>query len=99
MKQENILQVIQGPLVTEKSSSATARKQLVFKVARKATKEQIKEAVEHLLKVNVVAVNTVNIKGKTKRFGQRVGKRKDFKKAYISLERSVDMEALLSEQA
>ena len=99
MKQENILQVIQGPLVTEKSSSATARKQLVFKVARKATKKQIKEAVEHLLEVNVVAVNTVNIKGKTKRFGQRVGKRKDFKKSYISLERSVDMEALLSEQA
>ena len=99
MKQENILQVIQGPLVTEKSSSATAIKQLVFKVARKATKKQIKEAVEHLLEVNVVAVNTVNIKGKTKRFGQRVGKRKDFKKAYISLERSVDMEALLSEQA
>ena len=99
MKQENILQVIQGPLVTEKSSSATARKQLVFKVARKATKEQIKEAVERLLEINVVAVNTVNIKGKTKRFGQRVGKRKDFKKAYISLERSVDMEALLSEQA
>ncbi len=46
MKQEYILQIIQGPLVTEKSSSATAKKQLVFKVARKATKEEIKEAVE-----------------------------------------------------
>ena len=63
MKQEYILQIIQGPLVTEKSSSATAKKQLVFKVARKATKEEIKEAVEQLLEVTVVAVNTINVKG------------------------------------
>ena len=48
--------------------------------------------------VKVVAVNTVNIKGKLKRFGQRQGHRKSFKKAYISLSRDVDMEALLSEQ-
>ena len=48
MKQEYILQIIQGPLVTEKSSSATAKKQLVFKVARKASKEEIKEAMEKL---------------------------------------------------
>ena len=96
MKQEYILQIIQGPLVTEKSSSATAKKQLVFKVA---TKEEIKEAVEQLLEVTVVAVNTINVKGKSKRFGQRSGYRKDFKKAYVSLDKGVDMEALLSEQA
>lgn len=99
MKQEYILRIIQGPLVTEKSSSATAKKQLVFKVARKATKEEIKEAVEQLLEVTVVAVNTINVKGKSKRFGQRSGYRKDFKKAYVSLDKGVDMEALLSEQA
>jgi ribosomal protein L23 len=99
MKQEYILQIIQGPLVTEKSSSATAKKQLVFKVARKASKEEIKEAVEKLLEVSVLAVNTVNVKGKSKRFGQRTGYRKAFKKAYVSLDKSVDMEALLSEQA
>ena len=64
MKQEYILQIIQGPLVTEKSSSATAKKQLVFKVARKATKEEIKEAVEQLLEVTVVAVNTIMSKVK-----------------------------------
>ena len=86
-------------MVTEKSSSATAKKQLVFKVARKATKEEIKEAVEQLLEVTVVAVNTINVKGKSKRFGQRSGYRKDFKKAYVSLDKGVDMEALLSEQA
>ena len=99
MKQEYMLQIIQGPLVTEKSSSATAKKQLVFKVARKASKEEIKEAVEKLLEVSVLAVNTVNVKGKSKRFGQRTGYRKAFKKAYVSLDKSVDMEALLSEQA
>ena len=99
MKQEYILKIIQGPLVTEKSSSATAKKQLVFKVARRASKEEIKEAVEKLLEVSVLAVNTVNVKGKSKRFGQRTGYRKDFKKAYVSLDKSVDMEALLSEQA
>lgn len=99
MKQEYILQIIQGPLVTEKSSSATAKKQLVFKVVRKASKEEIKEAVEKLLEVSVLAVNTVNVKGKSKRFGQRTGYRKAFKKAYVSLDKSVDMEALLSEQA
>ena len=47
----------------------------------------------------MVAVNTINVKGKSKRFGQRSGYRKDFKKAYVSLDKGVDMEALLSEQA
>ena len=73
MKQEYILQIIQGPLVTEKSSSATAKKQLVFKVARKATKEEIKEAVEQLLEVTVVAVNTINVKGKSETPAEKVG--------------------------
>ena len=98
MKQERILQIIRGPVVTEKSSSAITDKQIVFRVACDANKEDIKAAVEQLLDVKVVAVNTVNIKGKLKRFGQRQGYRKSFKKAYISLSRDVDMEALLSEQ-
>ena len=88
MKQERILQIIRGPVVTEKSSSTIRDKQIVFRVACDANKEDVK----------VVAVNTVNIKGKLKRFGQRQGYRKSFKKAYISLSRDVDMEALLSEQ-
>ena len=98
MKQERILQIIRSPVVTEKSSSAIAGKQIVFRVACDANKEDIKIAVEQLLDVKVVAVNTVNIKGKLKRFDQRQGYRKSFKKAYISLGRDVDMEALLSEQ-
>ncbi|WP_366249967.1 50S ribosomal protein L23 [Cardiobacterium valvarum] len=75
-----------------------ADKQIVFRVAYDANKKDIKIAVEQLLDVKVVAVNTVNVKGKSKRFGQRQGYRKSFKKAYISLGRDVDMEALLSEQ-
>lgn len=99
MKQERILQVIRGPHVTEKTSTAAQNKQLVFKVERSATKAEIKEAVEQLLEVKVTDVNCVNVKGKAKRFGARMGRRKDFKKAYISLDKSVDIEALLSEQA
>ena len=87
-------------MVTEKIFFSNSEKNSLFlKVARKATKEEIKEAVEQLLEVAVVAVNTVNVKGKNKRFGQRSGYRKDFKKAYVSLDKGVDMEALLSEQA
>lgn len=99
MKQERILQIIRGPHVTEKTTTqASKNKQLVFKVRKDATKEEIKLAVEQLLEVAVVAVNTVNVKGKTKRFGARFGRRKDYKKAYVSLDKGVDMEALLSEQ-
>lgn len=99
MKQERILQIIRGPHITEKATlNARTYKQLVFKVLKNATKEEIKLAVEQLLEVKVIAVNTVNVKGKTKRFGSRIGQRKDYKKAYVSLDKSVDMEALLSEQ-
>lgn len=97
-KQERILQIIRAPHVTEKSTTISARKQLVFKVATDASKQEIKEAVEQLLEVKVVAVNTVNVKGKTKRIGARIGRRKDYKKAYVSLDKSVDMEALAAEQ-
>ena len=98
MKQERILQIIRGPVVTENSSAAIRETHFFFSVGCDAIKEDLKAAVEQLLDVKVVAVNTVNIKGKLKRFGQRQGYRKSFKKAYISLSRDVDMEALLSEQ-
>ncbi|WP_298643688.1 50S ribosomal protein L23 [uncultured Cardiobacterium sp.] len=98
MNQERKLQIVLGPLVTEKSSLATSQKQVVFKVECNASKKDIKEAVECLLDIEVNAVNTVNVKGKQKRFEQRAGYRAGFKKAYINLDKAVDMEALLSEQ-
>lgn len=99
MNQERLYQIILAPHVTEKSSLLTDKKQLVFKVLRNATKEEIKAAVELILETKVASVNTINMKGKTKRFGMRVGRRKDYKKAYVVLDPSVDMDALLAQQS
>ena len=59
--------------------------QVAFKVRKSATKDQVKEAVELMFKVEVTAVNLLNMKGKTKRRGNNFGKRADWKKAYVSL--------------
>ena len=77
--------VILAPVITEKSTMASEANQVVFKVRRDATKPEIKAAVEHLFKVKVLAVNTINRKGKTKRFRGLKGKQQDVKKAIIRL--------------
>jgi large subunit ribosomal protein L23 len=70
--------------VTEKASILRAdSNQYVFKVAKFANKQQIKSAVEQMLEVEVESVSVVNQKGKTKRSGQRFGRRNDWKKAYV----------------
>jgi large subunit ribosomal protein L23 len=86
-KSERLLKVLKGPHISEKSSSvADANKQIVFKVLSSATKAEVKAAVEMLFKnVKVKDVSILNVKGKEKRFAHRVGKRKDWKKAYVSL--------------
>ena len=78
--------VIRRPVITEKSTIASEANALVFEVAIDANKPLIKEAVETLFSVKVKAVNTVVTKGKVKRFRGRPGKRKDVKKAYVTLE-------------
>ena len=78
--------VIRAPIVTEKSTMASEHNGLVFEVAIDANKPLIKEAVETLFNVKVKAVNTVVTKGKVKRFRGRPGRRKDVKKAYVTLE-------------
>jgi len=86
MNQERLLQVILAPVVSEKSTMvAEKNQQVVFRVAANATKPEIKAAVELLFNVKVDGVSTLNVKGKSKRFGRFVGKRKDWKKAYVSL--------------
>lgn len=86
MNQERLLQVILAPVVSEKSTMvAEKNQQVVFRVATNATKPEIKAAVELLFNVKVEGVSTLNVKGKSKRFGRFVGKRKDWKKAYVSL--------------
>jgi large subunit ribosomal protein L23 len=77
--------VILSPVITEKATALSEQNKVVFKVARDATKPQIKAAVEKLFDVKVEAVNTLVRKGKVKRFRGTVGRQSDFKKAIVTL--------------
>ena len=78
--------VVVSPIITEKATNASERNQVMFKVARNATKPQIKEAVERLFDVKVKSVNTLVRKGKHKAFRGRPGQQSDVKKAIVTLE-------------
>ncbi len=81
-----LAKVLLAPIVSEKATMAGEKhNQVLFKVLRDATKPEIKAAVELMFKVEVEAINVVNVKGKTKRFGGRLGRRDHVKKAYVSL--------------
>ncbi len=84
--QMQLMDVLLAPHVTEKSSvAADKNNQYVFKVRSEADKTLIKKAVEAMFSVKVDAVRVANVKGKTKRFSFTQGKRKDWKKAYVTL--------------
>ncbi len=84
--QDRLLQVILAPQITEKATHvADKHQQIAFKVRTDATKPEIKAAVELMFKVEVEAVTVANVKGKEKRAGRVMGRRKDWKKAYVSL--------------
>jgi large subunit ribosomal protein L23 len=85
LTREAMYQLIRSPIITEKSTAISEHNQVMFRVAPHATKPQIKEAVEGLFGVKVMAVNTLVQKGKTKRFKGRPGKRSDVKKAFVKL--------------
>jgi large subunit ribosomal protein L23 len=76
---------IVSPIITEKSTILSENNQVVFEVAIDATKPEIKDAIEQLFSVSVTAVNTIKLKGKTKRFRGIAGRRKDVKKAIVTL--------------
>jgi len=76
---------IVAPVITEKATIASENNQIVFKVARNATKPQIKEAIERLFDVKVTSVNTLLRKGKTKAFRGVRGRQQDVKKAIVTL--------------
>ena len=78
--------VIVAPVVTEKATLASEHNKVMFKVAAKATKPQIKEAVEKLFDVKVKSVNTLVRKGKTKSFRGTYGSQSDTKRAIVTLE-------------
>ena len=77
--------VVLAPHITEKSTLASEHNAVVFKVANDATKPQIKEAIEAIFGVSVTGVNTINVKGKTKRWKGKAYKRNDLKKAVVTL--------------
>jgi large subunit ribosomal protein L23 len=82
----NIYDVIKKPLITEKTTAEKdARNIVAFVVHRDANKIEIKESVEQLFKVEVAAVKTATVAGKLKRVGSKVGKRANWKKAYVTL--------------
>lgn len=83
---ERLMQVLLAPQVSEKSTFVGEKNnQYVFRVVADATKPEIKAAVELMFKTKVKAVRVVNVKGKEKRFGRFEGRRRNWKKAYISL--------------
>jgi large subunit ribosomal protein L23 len=85
MNREAMFQTILGPVITEKSTQVSEHNQVVFRVRDDASKPEIKEAVEGLFEVKVKAVNTIRVKGKSKRFRGRLGHRSDWKKAIVTL--------------
>ncbi len=87
MNKERLMQVLLAPVISEKSTHvADKHEQIIFKVATDATKLEVKSAVELMFNVKVDSVQILNVKGKTKRFGRFMGSRKDWKKAYVSLQ-------------
>lgn len=86
MKPERLMQVLVAPIVSEKSTMlADKRNQIAFRVLQDATKPEIKAAVELLFKVQVESVQVLNQAGKAKRFGRFQGRRRNVRKAYVSL--------------
>ena len=98
MNQERIYKVLLAPHISEKATLVgEADNQFVFRVAKDATKPEIRKAIETLWGVKVKAVNTAMVKGKSKRFGRSMGKRSDWKKAYVALESGQDIDLLGAE--
>ena len=86
MNDHRLMQIILAPIVTEKATFvAEKNNQVAFRVIADATKPEIKAAVELMFKVQVEAVQVLNRKGKAKRFGRFVGRRRNERKAYVSL--------------
>ncbi|EXI80308.1 MAG: 50S ribosomal protein L23 [Candidatus Accumulibacter appositus] len=87
MNQERLMQVLLAPQVSEKATFvADKHEQVIFRVAPDATKPEVKGAVELLFKVAVKSVQIANVKGKHKKFGRVMGRRKSWKKAYVCLQ-------------
>jgi large subunit ribosomal protein L23 len=93
MNQEQLMKVLLAPVVSEKSTRvADAHRQFVFKVLPGASKPEIRKAVELMFDVKVKGVQVSNVHGKTKRFGHTLGRRVNWKKAYVTLAAGHDID-------
>lgn len=93
IEQSKLANILLAPIVSEKSTNAAENSnQFVFKVQKVATKQEVKKAVELMFDVEVDAVQVLNVKGKVKRFGRTLGKRSDWKKAYVKLKAGHDID-------
>lgn len=93
IEQSKLASILLAPVVSEKSTIAAENSNhFVFKVQKVATKLEIKKAVELMFDVEVDSVQVLNVKGKVKRFGRSLGKRSDWKKAYVKLKSGHDID-------
>ncbi len=96
MRDERLTTVLLGPHVSEKGTVIGAEhNQIIFRVRRDASKNEIRDAVEMMFEVKVEGVTTVNVRGKWKRFGKAYGLRQSWKKAYVTLAAGQNIEALM----
>ena len=93
LDKDRLYQIILAPVISEKSTrTADQNRQVVFKVAKDASKQEIKHAVEMAFEVEVEAVQVAHVRGKVKRFGRTPGARNDWKKAYVKLKEGHDID-------
>ena len=93
MKKNHYLDTIIAPSITEKATSLSDFNKVVFKVSKQANKKAIKKSIEKIFKVNVIKINTINIKGKTKIVRNKKAFKSGYKKAIITLKKgqSIDL--------
>jgi len=98
MNQERLMKILLAPVVSEKGTRlADASRQYIFKVLPDASKPEIRKAVELMFDVKVTNVQVSNMRGKVKRFGQSLGRRADWKKAYVTLDEGHDIDFMGAE--
>ena len=93
MKKINYLDSIKSPVITEKATGLSEQNKVIFKVHENASKDSIKKNIEKIFKVKVVKINTINKKAKTKLVRGKIGVKKGFKKAVVTLKKgqSIDL--------
>ena len=93
MKKFNLLDTIVSPVITEKATTLSEFNKMVFRVHKGASKNSIKKSIEKIFKVNVIKINTINLKGKTKLVRGKKSSRPAYKKAIVTLKKgqSIDL--------